>query len=316
LFSSLTVRMPLCRAFAAATLTIGALCLAAPQIASSQPKRLRVSDVDTITLQQAGARIAYGPDSLQFGELRMPPGRGPFPVAVLIHGGCYFSRYATLRNTAALADALTAAGVATWNVEYRRYDNPGGGWPGTFQDVARATDYLRTLGRLHPLDLSRVITVGHSAGGQLALWLAHKAAPLPRTSPLYREAPLPVIGTVGLGPIVDMREYQTREKASCGNSAIESVLGGLPSNVPDRVSLVSPTELLPLGVPTVLVAGSMDGVAPVSALNAYATAARLKGDRVFVFTSPDEGHFDVLAPFRASGQAALAQAKALLGVPR
>lgn len=311
------------------TLTLGVLFSVASAMGSlsgiAQPPRMRVTDIDTIALRHPGQRIAYGTDSLQFGELRLPEGHGPFPVAILIHGGCYFSKYATLRNTAALADALTSAGVATWNIEYRRYDNPGGGWPGTFSDAANATDYVRVLAKLHPLDLSRVITIGHSAGGQLALWLAarptpSRGSPTPtsptRGTPLFRESPLPVNGVVALGPITDMREYQTRQKASCGNDAIESVLGGLPDEVPDRVRLVSPIELVPLRVPTVLVAGERDGIAPLSSLNAYAAAARLKGDRVQIFTSPGEGHFDVLAPFRVSGQTALAQAKALLGRPQ
>lgn len=285
---------------------------ASPATAQSAP-RMKVSDIDTITLRHPAVRVAYGRDSLQFGDLRLPEGRGPFPVAILIHGGCYLSKYATLRNTGALADALTSAGVATWNVEYRRYDNPGGAWPGTFNDVASAADYLRILAKDHPLDLGRVITMGHSAGGQLALWLAAQAKH-PAGSPLAREAPIKVSGVVALGPIVDMREYQTRELKSCGNPAIESVLGGLPDAVPDRVRQVSPIELLPLGVPTVLIAGDQDGIAPVSSLNAYATAARLKGDRVQIFTSPNEAHFDVLAPSRMSGKAAMQQALALLGV--
>ena len=307
------------------TLTLGILLLSLTSAATStsgraQAARMRVSDIDTIALHHPAQRIAYGTDSLQFGELRMPEGRGPFPVAILIHGGCYFSKYATLRNTAALADALTSAGVATWNIEYRRYDNPGGGWPGTFSDAANATDYVRVLSKLHPLDLSRVITMGHSAGGQLALWLAARTPPsvtaVPGSSPLFRNSPLTVHGVVALGPITDMREFQTRETATCGNTAIESVLGGLPASVPDRIALVSPMELLPLRVPTILIAGDLDRIAPAASLNAYATAARLKGDRVQVFTSPGDGHFDVLAPFRASGHAALTQAKALLGIPR
>ncbi|MEO7363438.1 MAG: alpha/beta hydrolase [Gemmatimonadaceae bacterium] len=282
--------------------------------ASAQPApRLKASDIDTITLHRPAQRFAYGTDSLQFGELRLPEGRGPFPVAILIHGGCYLSKYATVRNSAALADALASAGVATWNVEYRRYDHPGGGWPGTFADVAAGADYLRILSKQQPLDLGRVIVMGHSAGGQLALWLGAQAKH-PTASPLFREAPIKVIGVVALGPITDMREYQTRELKSCGNPAIESVLGGLPDAVPDRVRMVSPIELLPLRVPTVLVAGEQDGIAPTSALNAYASAARLKGDRVQIFASPNEGHFDALAPSRLAGKTAIAQALALLGV--
>ncbi|MEO7997117.1 MAG: hypothetical protein ABI852_06705, partial [Gemmatimonadaceae bacterium] len=150
-------------------------------------------------------------------------------------------------------------------------------------------------------------------GGQLALWLASPSAPA-RGTPLHREAPIKVHGVVALGPITDMREYQTRQLKSCGNPAIESVLGGLPDDVPDRVRMVSPIELLPLRVPTTLVAGEQDGIAPAASLNAYATAARVKGDRVQIFASPNEGHFDVLAPSRASGKAAIAAALGMLNV--
>lgn len=296
---------------AAIAVLLSAACVTSA-FAQNAP-RMKVSDIDSITLHHSAERVAYGADSLQFGDLRVPAGQGPFPVAILVHGGCYYSKYATLRNTAALADALTNAGVATWNVEYRRYDNPGGGWPGTFTDAAAAADYIRILSKTHPLDLSRVVTIGHSAGGQLALWLASPSVP-PQGTPLHRPSPIKVHGVVALGPITDMREYQTRQLKSCGNSAIESVLGGLPDDVPDRVRMVSPIELLPLHVPAVLVAGDQDGIAPVASLNAYATAARLKGDRVQIFTSPNEGHFDVLAPLRASGKAAIAAALGMLNV--
>ena len=120
----------------------------------------------------ADHRLTYGSTPLEFGELRLPKTPGPHPVAVLIHGGCWVDRlpgrdpritgFEPLRPFAA---ALTAAGVATWNIEYRRAGHRGGGWPGTFQDVASATDFLRKLAPKHDLDLTRVVLVGHSAGG-------------------------------------------------------------------------------------------------------------------------------------------------------
>lgn len=108
-------------------------------------------------------------------ELRVPSGPGPHPVAVLIHGGCFKAAYATLRDLAPMADALKATGIATWNIEYRWLGEPGGGWPGTYLDVGRAVDHLRALAGQHPLDLGRVVVVGHSAGGHLATWAAARA---------------------------------------------------------------------------------------------------------------------------------------------
>ena len=266
--------------------------------------RLNAHDIDTMTVRMHGERISYGLDSLQFGILRIPSGRGPYPVAIVVHGGCYLSNYATQRNTSALADALTAQGIATWNIEYRRYDSPGGGWPGTFDDVAHAADYLRTIKMTHDLDLTRTITIGHSAGGQLALWLASRS-PAPHTT---ASGPLHIAGVVALGPITDMREFQKRERLTCGNPGIESVLGGLPDSVPERVRGVSPIERLPLGLPTVLIAGSEDGIAPRDVLEAYAKLARSKGDTVDIVITPGESHFDAIAPGRAAGKAAISAA--------
>ncbi len=157
----------LSRVVAAALLSV----VASVSIFAAQ-QRLRPADVDALPSKPADTKIPYGADPQQFGELRLPKGSGPFPVAVVIHGGCWVSNFATLQNTAALSDALRDAGIATWNIEYRRADNPGGGWPGTFADVADATDKLREIAKAHPLDLSRVVTVGHSAGAHLALWAA------------------------------------------------------------------------------------------------------------------------------------------------
>src|SRR3954453_11313759 len=146
----------------------------------------------TLTTQQAmnlpqakaDKRISYGSDPHQFGDLRMPhPDRGwkggnqKFPVAIVIHGGCWSADY-DLIYMGNMSAALAKQGIATWSIEYRRVGDAGGGWPGTFQDVANAAAYVRELAKLYPLDVKRVIAVGHSAGGHLGLWLAarHKLA--------------------------------------------------------------------------------------------------------------------------------------------
>src|SRR5215472_590357 len=116
-------------------------------------------------------RFAYGPDPVQFVELRVPEAAGPHPVAIVVHGGFWRNIYG-LDYIRPVCDSLTAAGIVTWNLEYRRLGNPGGGWPGTFEDVAAGAEYLRSIAAQFNLDLHRVISIGHSAGGHLALWLA------------------------------------------------------------------------------------------------------------------------------------------------
>ena len=283
----------------------------APTVGVAQSALMRASDVDTLTLHGTATRIAYGHDSLQFGELRIPRGRGPFPLAIVVHGGCWMSRYATVRNTAALAEALTDARVATWNVEYRRYDNPGGGWPGTFRDVADGADYVRTLARSYPIDTSRVVAAGHSAGGQLVLWLATRRA-LSSTSPLAGGLPLALKGVVSIGGIADLAEFYARERDSCGNPAVESLLGGVPDAVPDRVRDASPIARVPLRVPSAHIAGDRDRIAPAAVRDAFVHAARAAGDSAWTVTIPGEGHFEAITPTTRTGRAVIDAIRQLL----
>lgn len=110
-------------------------------------------DVLTRPAPPADHRLSYGSNEFQFGDLRLPKGEGRRPVAIVIHGGCWMSEYG-LSYMGHLSGALAEAGVATWSVEYRRVGNQGGGWPGTFEDVARAADHLRTIAKTYPLDLN------------------------------------------------------------------------------------------------------------------------------------------------------------------
>lgn len=312
-----TAALALVAATALATLpTTGAAQQSTPPVAASQPpaRLMRAGDVDTISLRRTSTRIAYGTDSLQFGELRLPDGTGPFPVAVIVHGGCWLSRYASVRNTAALAEALASQGVATWNVEYRRYDNPGGGWPGTFRDVADGTDYVRTLAKSYALDTTRVVAVGHSAGGHLALWQATRGT-LPPTSPLAGGMPITRRGIVSIGGIADLREFFTRQRSTCGNPGVESLLGGVPDSVPERVREGSPIERLPLGVPSVHVAGARDFIAPPAVRDAFVMAARARGDSASSITIPGDGHFEAITPTTAAGRAVVEAVQRLLARP-
>jgi len=272
-------------------------------------QRLGPRDVDALPSKPADTKIPFGKDDRQFGELRLPKGAGPFPVAVVIHGGCWIEKFATLQNTAALSDALRDAGIATWNIEYRRADSPGGGWPGTFADIADGVDILRAVAREHPIDLSRVTAIGHSAGAHLALWAGARAK-LPRSSPLFRENPLRLRAAVALGGPGDLRSMREYDEKICGSNVVDQLMGGGPEEQAERYAQGSPAELLPHGVRQVLIVGVDDRVMPPREREGYAARATKAGDRADVVEVPG-GHFEVIAP---TSQAWPAVRGAVLGI--
>lgn len=235
--------------------------------------------------------IAYGPGPQQIAELRLPKGAPPYPLVVLIHGGCWEAPWG-FDHVRSLGAALTAEGYATWSLEYRRLGDPGGGWPGTFEDVAHGADHLREVAREHPIDLDRVVALGHSAGGQLALWLAARPR-LPNDSPLRAAKPLSLRGVVSLAGITDLRA--AAEGQVCGD-AIPQLLGGPPQDHADRLGESSPIELVPLGVPVRLVCGARDPVVPIDQARSYEAAARKTGDAVAVEVVEGAGHFELVNP--------------------
>ncbi len=169
------------------------------------------------------ARIPYGAAPQQFGDLRLPDTDAtpaPYPVVIVLHGGYWRNRY-DLAYFGAACGALARVGLASWNIEYRRIGDEGGAWPGTFADVAAAADALRGLAARYPLDLSRALTLGHSAGGQLALWLVARPR-LARDSALWSADPLPIAGAVALAGVLDLRRaWELR----LSENATESLMG-------------------------------------------------------------------------------------------
>ena len=240
------------------------------------------------------ARIPYGPDPLQFGELRLPEGPGPFPVAVLVHGGCWLS-LASNDYMDPVAQALTAAGWATWNLEFRKLDEPGGAWPGIFRDVAAGTDHLREVARAHSLDLDRVVTVGHSSGGHLALWLPSRHR-IPEGAELHDPHPLPVRGVVSLAGIADLVHYHDMHVEACGDTPTQ-LLGGTPPPESPRTAQASPAALLPTGVPQLLVTGEDDYAVPPAHGEAYAALAASKGQEATHHVIARSSHFEIVAPW-------------------
>lgn len=255
-----------------------ALCLAVALAGCRAPHPMPTPILD-LAPPPADARIAYGEAPQQFGDLRLPKGAGPHPVAIVIHGGYWRSAYG-LEHIGHLCAALTRAGVATWSLEYRRIGDPGGGWPATGEDVARGAEYLRTLAGRYPLDLTRVVAVGHSAGGQLALWLAAQ----------HR---LPLRGVVSLAGVADLRRAW---ELGLSRGAAAELLGGTPPQRPDRYRQASPVDLVPLGVPERLLHGTQDDVVPIEMSRRFQAAASSAGDDARLLEIPNAGHFDLIDP--------------------
>ncbi|MFC0626427.1 alpha/beta hydrolase family protein [Kribbella deserti] len=236
--------------------------------------------------KSAGAvqRVTYGPDPSQVADLHLPPGDAVVPVAVVIHGGFWMSGYGVELATP-LAEDLAAHGIAGYAIEYRRVGD-GGGWPATFEDVAAAIDALEGQPRL---DLRRVVAVGHSAGGHLAVWAAGRHR-LPPTAP--GAAPKVVLkGAVSQAGVLDLVDGV---RANLGGQAVRSLMGASPSEDPARYELASPYEQVPLDVPISLVHGAADRIVPIEQSRRYRDAATRAGATVTLTELPDVGHFEFI----------------------
>lgn len=247
-------------------------------------------------------RLPYGSLPLQFGDLWLPKtlasNKQRWPLVVFIHGGWWKAQY-DLGYAGFLCDAMRSQSVAVWSLEYRRVGEDGGGWPGTMHDVAAGFDHVAKLAQAYPLDLQRVIAAGHSAGGQLAFWLAGRHH-IPHTSELAEPQPSVALkGLVGLAGAVDLRltiDLGGFFSFSNGGPAVRSLMGGDPKQVPARYSAADPGLLLPLGVQQILVQGSYDDQIPAELPQRWAENAKRQGDSVEVKIVPGADHFDVVDP--------------------
>ena len=258
-----------------------------------------MADQAPLTFEQVAAlhapppdyKIAYGQAPKQFGHLRLPKGDGPFRVVIYVHGGCYKTEY-SIAHAGALEQALADAGFAVWSLEYRGVGDEGGGWPGTFQDLAAGADHLRVLATQYPLDLTRIVAAGHSAGGNSALWLAARPR-IAKSSELYVANPLPIGAVLALAPAGDF--VQMHDQNGCGG-IMPALMGGSPADVRNRYLSASPGELLPIGVPQAIVVAHKDERF-LAFGRAYAAKAKKAGDeQLIVVDAPQSGHFDVIAP--------------------
>jgi acetyl esterase/lipase len=275
---------------------------------------IQFSELTSAPFAPADLREQYGPGPQQFGELRLPTtAPGKRPVVVLVHGGCWRSAY-SLAHDAPAATALAQAGYVVWLPEYRRIGDPGGGWPGTFDDVALAIDHVRLLAARYPaIDTNRVVLAGHSAGGELVMWAAARRTGI-RTPGLEATAtPLKPAGVLSLAGVLDLAAFGA-SPGGC-NSSVSLLVGGSPSEHADRYAAVSPIEAPAVGVPIRLVHGAADPIVPPSQSERFAAHARSLGDRVEATLVPGAGHFDLVAPGAAAWPSVLRALRALLENP-
>jgi acetyl esterase/lipase len=227
--------------------------------------------------------IRYGDGPDQVANLHLPaPEGGPWPVVVLVHGGFWRERW-DRTTTTPLARDLAARGYLAWNVEYRRVGQRGGGWPGTFADVAAAVD---ALAEVEEADLDRVAAIGHSAGGHLALRLAARA-----------DARVRLRAAISLAGVADLERGALDV---LGDGAVIEFLGGHPHEVPQHYAAASPAALLPLRVPQLLVHGTEDEIVPPAQSRDYAAAAAAAGDHAELIEVAGADHTDVIDPRHAA----------------
>ena len=239
---------------------------------------MSTEDILTVPPPPADVRLSYGTDPNQFGELRLPRSKAPIPVIINIHGGFWRVKY-DLAHAGHLCAALTKKGIATWNVEYRRVGNPGGGWPGTFEDILSAYRFLTQIAKRYNLDTQKTLVIGHSAGGQLALCLAAHENSVKRA--------------VSLAGVVDLQQAW---KLHLSNDAVAEFLGGKPEEVPEHYREADPMQLSIKSAAQWLVHGSSDDVVPVDFGRNYVDKKKKKKEDVHRLEIPRAGHFDLIDP--------------------
>jgi len=256
------------------------------------------------TRPQPDSTIRYGEAALQVADLWLPAGPGPHPVVLMVHGGCWQTEIADRRIMNWIADDLKRRGIAIWNIDYRGVDRPGGGYPGTFLDASAAADALRANAARYRLDLSRLVAVGHSAGGHLALWLAARPR-LPADSPLRSADPLPIHEVISLGGLPDLEEA-ARSENGCGNEVVARLTNG-------HFADTSVPRLAPLGLPQVLINGLQDRIIPTAYAEGYARPMRAAGDDVRVRMIDRAGHVELIAPDTVAWAATVEEIRRALG---
>ena len=273
------------------------------------------SDLLSRAMPQPSRSIEIGPDpEIGVVDVWLPEGAGPHPTVLMIHGGCWQKAIAdrTLMNYA--AEALRIEGFAVWNVEYRGVDEEGGGYPGTFLDVANAADALARHGAALGLDTRRVAAFGHAAGGHLAVWTAARAN-LPEASPLFAAEPLMLAGVINSGGLADLETSAPVTAPTCLANILDTLTGAPSEERPNVFSDTSPAEFLPLDTRIISVNGALDRIAPPDLGRGLTEKIKAAGGLADYVNVPASGHVELVAPGTLAFDMQVAALKQLLGDP-
>lgn len=239
-------------------------------------------DLLDLTPPPVDARLPYGSEQLQFGDLRFARGERRDVIIMNIHGGFWRNRY-DLIHAGHFCAALSASGFTTWNIEYRRVGDDGGGWPGTLEDVRRAWAYLPKLAADHDLRAEKLIVTGHSAGGQLALCLA--------------ACERSVQSVISLAGVVDL---QGAWELHLGSDAVAEFLNGTPHEIPQIYSAADPMQIPLDGRKQWILHGREDRDVPPEFSRRYWGRKQGRGEDVHLLEIRNADHFDLIDPRSAA----------------
>ncbi|NKB38676.1 MAG: alpha/beta fold hydrolase [Gammaproteobacteria bacterium] len=249
---------------------------------------ISLQEAVTTTQQPADYRLNYGPGVFQFGDLRLPEGEGPYPLVVIIHGGCWTAKYG-LHLMDAMAERLTSLGFATWNPEFRRIGMKGGEWSDIFTDVLMATHYVDNLASRFNLDRQNITLTGHSSGGHLVLWLAHQQQLINKHEKLNIKA------VVSLAPLTDLSKVAQDDSLPC-HDTVGGLMGGSLAEFPKRYQQASPVQMADTDLKIVVVNGDQDSKGFYRQFVDYRQSMKKRSRKISHLEVAPSGHFEMITP--------------------
>ncbi len=255
--------------------------------AAVQPNNATYGTDANLAPSAPDAILRYADHPRGFAELRLPAGTGPFPLAVIYHGGCWKTGIASQAYMAPLATRWQSLGIATLNVDYREVGD-GGGWPGSFIDWAASAKLIEDVAARYPIDRAAVTLVGHSAGALPAQWLASAQG---EDGPLGTRTPMKARAAIVLDGPGDVGAERPAFDALCQFSAVDPFMGAAPEAFPRRYAAISPATHTPQLAALLFVQAKLP--APSAATQAALAAG---GARVTVRENVGQSHFAIITP--------------------